>query len=115
MVQGKHWPVGEPFVGGEPGDFQFSDEGYDKEGTPPKWFRFVCPLAAGPLKHRQCSIPIKPQTTSKGNGWKWDGNREAPTFTPSINCLTHNPEKPEEKYGSCGWHGYVTKGKFVLP
>lgn len=34
--------------------------------------------------------------------WDWDGNREAPTFTPSINC---------EKY--CGWHGYIRAGRCV--
>ena len=39
-----------------------------------------------------------------GNGgrpqWDWDGNREAPTFSPSINC------------GSC-WHGYIRAGRCV--
>jgi len=34
--------------------------------------------------------------------WDWDGNWEAPTFTPSINC---------EKY--CGWHGYIRRGRCV--
>jgi len=36
-------------------------------------------------------------------GWKWDGNREAPTVTPSI---LHNK-------GVCGWHGYLTAGMFI--
>lgn len=34
--------------------------------------------------------------------WGWDGNRENPTFTPSVNC---------EK--ACGWHGYVRNGRCV--
>jgi hypothetical protein len=34
--------------------------------------------------------------------WDWDGNREAPTFSPSINCESH-----------CGWHGYIKKGRCV--
>jgi len=32
--------------------------------------------------------------------WEWDGNREKPTFTPSINC------------GKC-WHGYIRNGRAV--
>lgn len=34
--------------------------------------------------------------------WDWDGNREAPTFAPSINCEN-----------SCGWHGYIRNGRCV--
>ena len=36
------------------------------------------------------------------NGWTWNGNREAPTTTPSI---LHDD-------GRCGWHGYLTAGEF---
>ena len=32
--------------------------------------------------------------------WLWDGNRDAPTFEPSINCE------------GC-WHGYIRKGRCV--
>lgn len=35
--------------------------------------------------------------------WQWDGNREAPTLTPSI--LLHS--KPKE------WHGWLRDGKLV--
>jgi len=34
--------------------------------------------------------------------WDWDGNAEAPTFTPSVNCESH-----------CGWHGYIRQGRCV--
>jgi len=34
--------------------------------------------------------------------WDWDGNCEAPTFSPSINCEKH-----------CGWHGYIRNGRCV--
>lgn len=34
--------------------------------------------------------------------WDWDGNMEAPTFSPSINCE-----------GNCGWHGYIRNGRCV--
>ena len=34
--------------------------------------------------------------------WTWDGNRDAPTFSPSVNCAGH-----------CGWHGYIRNGRCV--
>ena len=34
--------------------------------------------------------------------WDWDGNRETPTLTPSINCEGH-----------CGWHGHIRNGRCV--
>jgi hypothetical protein len=104
----RHWPVRTPFVGVKPGDFTFSDESMEAEASPPKWFRFSCPLGRG-----VCSIPIAPQKTGKGHTWQWDGNRDLPTFTPSINCLKHNPKNPSEKYAGCGWHGHFTKGEIV--
>ena len=38
--------------------------------------------------------------------WQWDGNKEAPTLSPSI--LVH--EAPGWRKG---WHGYLTDGKLV--
>ena len=48
-------------------------------------------------------IRIKPDSeTPNAAVWQWDGNREAPTLTPSI--LHHsNPE----------WHGYLRGGQLV--
>ena len=68
-------------------------------------FDFNCP------KHdRRCgSLVIAGRTALKRdpqgqNGgiaqWGWDGNREYPTFTPSVNC------------GGC-WHGYIRNGRTV--
>lgn len=34
--------------------------------------------------------------------WDWNGNRENPTFSPSINCEAN-----------CGWHGYIRSGRCV--
>lgn len=34
-------------------------------------------------------------------GWVWDGNKEAPSLTPSIGQRC------------CTWHGYLTAGKFI--
>lgn len=48
---------------------------------------------------------IKRDGQGKNGGrpqWGWDGNWDAPTFTPSVNCEKH-----------CGWHGYIRKGRCV--
>jgi hypothetical protein len=68
-------------------------------------FSFRCPR-----KGRRCeSLVIAGRTDLKRdpqgqNGgiaqWDWDGNRDAPTFSPSVNC------------GGC-WHGYIEKGRCV--
>lgn len=42
--------------------------------------------------------------TLGGTGWKWDGDRQRPTLSPSI---LHN-----KKHGGCGWHGFLTAGEF---
>lgn len=74
---------------------EFSDE-----TAMPKWMTFDCVKGDG-----KCQIALKPiQKNIMGASWKWDGNREAPTIEPSINC---------EKV--CGWHGYITKGSSRLP
>ena len=69
-------------------------------------FSFACPKHAG----RRCeSLVIAGRTTLKRdpqgqNGgiaqWDWDGNRERPTFSPSVNCQ------------GC-WHGYIRNGRCV--
>lgn len=38
--------------------------------------------------------------------WSWNGDKEKPTTKPSILCA---PEK-----GGCGWHGWLTEGRFHL-
>jgi hypothetical protein len=78
------------YTGAEPG----------KEQT----FSFVCP------KGRRCEgLVIAGRTDFKRDGqgknggiaqWDWDGNRDTPTFNPSINC------------GTC-WHGYIRNGRCV--
>ena len=47
-------------------------------------------------------IPIS--ASGDGRNWKWDGNKEAPTLSPSI--LVH----PNEGFTD-GWHGYLRNGK----
>lgn len=51
-------------------------------------------------------LPVQPVKASGKPYWNWNGNREAPTLTPSI--LVHpNPGWSE------GWHGYLTDGKLI--
>jgi hypothetical protein len=83
------------------GRFVYLDEDYEPvpPGTPPEEvhrFGFRCPrkghMCEGlNLRGRGHDIPNK--------SWTWDGNVEAPTFSPSINC------------GGCGWHGFIEAGK----
>lgn len=68
-------------------------------------FGFNCPKY-----DRRCDgLVIAGRTTLKRdplgqNGgvaqWDWDGNRDRPTFTPSVNC------------GKC-WHGFIRNGRTV--
>jgi hypothetical protein len=70
----------------EPGDWAFALSG---DGSI-YGLDFVCPLG------KQHMVTFGP------SGWKWDGNRDAPTITPSI-ASTH-----------CGMHVYMTRGEWVL-
>ena len=81
----------------QPGEFQFRRE---EEGNPENVrIVFGCPRRPG----SSCSVPVKGEALPNGAGpWGWDGNLEAPTITPSINCV-----------GGCGWHGFITAGKVV--
>lgn len=72
-------------------------------------FSFQCPLhprqCSGLLLNsdatRAAGIKRDPQGANGGRAmWDWDGNRTAPTLSPSINC------------GGC-WHGYIQKGRCV--
>lgn len=76
--------------------FEFS---YADEQGNPKWLSFPC---QGNAPKTKCSIALRPsQTNYVGASWQWDGHREAPTITPSINCEQ-----------ICGWHGWLEQGKF---
>jgi hypothetical protein len=70
-------------------------------------FGFDCPRrkngrCEGLIILGRTKLPHDPQSQNGGIAqWTWDGNRGAPTFTPSINC------------GTCGWHGHIQKGRCV--
>lgn len=87
------------------------------EGQAPQRFTFRCvchnrgrhpslePVTCGELLIANAGHGIKRDGQGLNGGrpqWDWDGNREAPTFSPSINC---------EK--ACGWHGYIKAGRCV--
>jgi hypothetical protein len=68
-------------------------------------FSFQCPR-----HNRRCGelviagrTDLKRDPNGQNGGvaqWEWDGNRERPTFSPSINC------------NRC-WHGYIRNGRCV--
>lgn len=67
---------------------------------------FVCPNA------HPCAILVGPQPVERPSEnalyvGGWNGDRETPTITPSINCRSEKDGKPT---GGCGWHGFITKG-----
>lgn len=85
---------------------RFETLDYDRaEPGKEQTFGFNCPL-----HDRRCEgLVIAGTTDIKRDGqgqnggiaqWDWNGDRERPTFTPSINC------------GSC-WHGYIENGRCV--
>jgi hypothetical protein len=68
------------------------------------FFSFTCPNGNTcgwlPILGRT-NIPHDPQNKNGGKAhWGWDGNRESPTLTPSIDC------------GGC-WHGFIENGRCV--
>lgn len=62
---------------------------------------YVCPCGCKDLR----ALPVK-IGEKEARSWKWDGDRVAPTFTPSIQHVPHKP-------GACNWHGFMTKGEWV--
>ena len=59
-----------------------------------KGMAFRCPCGCGYTSW----LPVDREE----RGWAWDGNREAPTLTPSI-LQSGLP---------CKWHGFLTNGEF---
>jgi hypothetical protein len=57
---------------------------------------FVCPCGCGNIGH----AAVRPGYG--GSCWTWNGNREKPTLTPSI-----------QKTSACRWHGFLTDGVFA--
>lgn len=62
----------------------------------PAGLLFACPACS-----RVCSIAF--HNFDGHPAWSWNGDQAKPTTTPSI---VHSE-------ASCGWHGYLTAGRFV--
>ena len=75
----------------------------EEEGADPVRLAFGCPC--GECHKTQALVHngyIAVSREGRGIGeWKWDGNLDEPTLTPSI-----------QRHGACNWHGYLRKGSF---
>lgn len=70
---------------------------------------FVCP------NRQRCTVLLGPEFANRSSEdrlcvWKWDGNLERPTLSPSINCIA--VDKAGQPTGGCGWHGHIIAGEF---
>jgi hypothetical protein len=77
-------------------------EYFDFQG-PDGGILFGCPCGCGEMKSVSFRSERRPV-------WQWDGNREAPTLTPSINILQMN--EAGKQVGE-HWHGWLRNGEFV--
>jgi len=64
-----------------------------------KWYGFTREQAPEFNRGDIVSLPIS-GLNDKHPVWQWDGNREAPTLSPSINVIGR-------------WHGWLRAGKLV--
>ncbi|MFA5897919.1 MAG: DUF6527 family protein [Hyphomicrobium sp.] len=69
-----------------PGAFEYFRDG-DRY---PAGMIYTCPCGCG----RIVSLDFRPHSSPS---WEWDGNREAPTLSPSVHHVGH-------------WHGYLRNG-----
>lgn len=94
-----------------PGEFRFVDDAEYEVCEPPgpgrqALLEYACPSGNGYCGAILVGNGFKP--ASDRPSWQWNGSLEAPTLTPSINCLSHGPGG--EKYAGCGWHAWLTNG-----
>ncbi len=80
-----------------PGAFAFTDYGDNEDGA----ILFRCPCGCGALQ----SVHFVGR-----RAWVWDGNREAPTVTPSVLIYQHGEGG---KITGEHWHGFLTAGQWV--
>lgn len=55
---------------------------------------YVCPCGCG----KTGALAFRPHASPS---WEWDGNKEAPTLSPSVHDIPH---------GKTHWHGYLRAG-----
>lgn len=94
----------------EPGDWKFGGYYGDPPDAKPAFLLYKCPCGCGDYGALQLAgeyaREVKEPERAK---WTWDGNREAPTLTPSI--LHYNTGPNGERAGE-HWHGYLKAGVF---
>jgi hypothetical protein len=93
-------------------NFLYLDLAYSPcpDGSPAKAvdrFGFRCPrgVGSGDFGNRHPGFCLGLNLRDRGHdiprkSWHWNGDIDAPSFTPSVNC------------GICGWHGFIIAGKF---
>jgi len=88
-------------------DLFVDDESQRKPGEYKPWSRYADPTnAIAGLNFRcpGCNNIIGVEFAS--NKWQWNNNLNCPTVTPSIVHIKTEPD-------NCGWHGFLTNGKFI--
>jgi hypothetical protein len=86
-----------PDPGAAPGTFCWRSQAATPYSPGGRYLLYVCPRGAG-----YCGVPVRPNVLPNGAGWHHDGDDDAPTLTPSVNCV-----------GGCGWHGWVRAGSLT--
>lgn len=81
----------------KPGSFEFFEQ-RERPGVA-AGIIFLCPC--GCKDTGSVKFDVVPRVPGDDQRWRWNGNREKPTLTPSIN-----------KTWGCRWHGYLTDGEF---
>lgn len=85
-AKGKHYEDGKEFVNNsKPGDWFFFEGGDIYIHIPG-------------VGRCQFNLNLDPEYSPPR--WKWDGNREAPTITPSLHVVNH-------------WHGWMKNGELI--
>jgi hypothetical protein len=96
-----------------PGEWRFIDGVTFRECIPPAkgvsgLLDYACPNGRGRCGKILVGNGFKP--SGDRPSWQWNGSLDAPTLTPSINCLAHGPNN--EPYAGCGWHSWLTDGEW---
>ena len=96
------WPDDVPV-----GTFSIEDGGVQGYPAATAHITFVCP------KGQRCSALLGPTHVGRPTPdalciWGWNGDKDRPTLTPSINCLAVKDDGTPA--GGCGWHGHIANG-----
>jgi hypothetical protein len=117
MVQAAYLDTEFPIL---PGQWRLLDPVSSKPCAPPArgkvaYLDMACPRGRGYCGSILVGNGFKPDPATHGAraSWHWNGSTERPTLSPSINCLSHNPQKPAENYAGCGWHAWLKEGEFA--